>query len=236
MAPQTKEVSKARARTAGARRKRRSPEEIADRLLRAAGDEFTRCGFASATTAGIALKAGVTEAQLYRFFGSKADLFRQAIFEPLDRHLAKFNEQHLKELDEGEDIRQLTQLYVTELQRFLAQHSDMLLTLFVAQTHAPQATRGVSGIDALHTYFQRTAAMMTRMGRNKSPQVDPRLMVRISFGAVLANVMFKSWLFPSGWASDEEIDAAVVNFVIDGIRAASDAYTDPPARPSAPSS
>jgi hypothetical protein len=42
--------------------------------------------------------------------------------------------------------------------------------------------------------------------------------VRVSFVAVLACVMFKDWIFPPGMASDEEITAAINDFVMEGIR------------------
>jgi hypothetical protein len=44
-------------------------------------------------------------------------------------------------------------------------------------------------------------------------------MVRVSFVAVLASLMFKDWLFPKGLASDADIREAIVDFVIDGINA-----------------
>jgi AcrR family transcriptional regulator len=76
---------KARKGTApAARRKRRSPGELNARILKAAAAEFRRAGYIGATTAAIAQKADVTEAQLFRYFGSKSNLFREAIFRPLD--------------------------------------------------------------------------------------------------------------------------------------------------------
>ena len=70
------------------RRAKRSSEEIMQRLIAAAQDEFKRSGFMGATTAAIARKAEITEAQLFRYFSSKAELFREAVFEPLNRHFA----------------------------------------------------------------------------------------------------------------------------------------------------
>jgi hypothetical protein len=52
-----------------------------------------------------------------------------------------------------------------------------------------------------------------------TPKVDPRLMVRVSFAAVLAAVMLKDWIFPPGLADDEEISAAINEFVIFGLSA-----------------
>ena len=37
--------------------------------------------------------------------------------------------------------------------------------------------------------------------------------------AVLACVMFKDWIFPKGLASNADISAAIIDFVIDGINA-----------------
>ena len=61
------------------RRKRRSSEEVADRILEAAAEEFETAGYSGATTAAIARRAEVTEAQIFRFYGSKQELFRAAI-------------------------------------------------------------------------------------------------------------------------------------------------------------
>lgn len=203
---------------AAPRRKRRSPEEIMDRLMRAASEEFRRSGFAGATTANIARNADVTEAQLFRYFGSKAELFREAIFKPLDEHFQKFNAGRVTSARDPTDHRELSRLYITELQEFIGEHAQMLMSLVVAQTYAPGSTQGIAGIDSLRTYFERGAATMTsRIGAD--PAVDPKLMVRVSFAAVLACILFKDWLFPAGLATEDSISAAIIDFVIDGISA-----------------
>jgi len=198
------------------KRKRRSSEDIMNRLLQAAGDEFGELGYSSATTAGIARRAEVTEAQLFRYFDSKADLFREAIFKPLDRHLSEFNDKYLIESDQDVDVAEQSRLYITELQKFIRTHWKTLMSLVVAQTYAPESVRGLSEVDSLNTYFKRNAEIMSkRMGRNIT--IDPQLMVRVSFAAVLANVMFKDWIFPEGLASDEDISASIIDFVMNGI-------------------
>ena len=49
-------------------------------------------------------------------------------------------------------------------------------------------------------------------------------MVRVSFAAVLANVMFRDWLFPAGLASEHDIREAIIDFVIDGLRASQEGF------------
>src|SRR5262249_5436525 len=111
------------------RRKRRSPEDLMNRILEAAAEEFQRSGYAGATPATRARSAEVTEAQLFRYFGSKANLFREAIFKPLDAQLQHFLSQH--ELEVGQSVvrDENAALYIEDLQRFLAANADMLTTL-----------------------------------------------------------------------------------------------------------
>ena len=199
------------------RRKRRSTEENMDRIIRAAADEFKASGFTGATTAAIARNADVTEAQLFRYFASKAELFRESVFKPLNQHFLDFFHSDGRSAAEAETRDDKSRRYISELQQFLSEHSKMLMSLVVAQTYAP-GTEGVNEFDSLSTYFERGAAMMTgRMAR--IPKVDPRLMVRVSFAAVLACILFKEWIFPPGMASDGQISAAIKDFVMDGINA-----------------
>ena len=199
------------------RRKRRSPEDLMNRIVEAAGEEFRQNGYAGATTAAIARRAEVTEAQLFRYFGSKAELFREAVFKPLDQQLSNFFASHILD-DNVEAVRQSTALYIDTLQAFVRDNAKMLTSLVVAQTYDPEATQAHSAISSLSAYFDRGAAMMT--SRLTGPaKVDPKLMVRVSFAAVLACVMFKDWIFPPGMASEEEIRAAINDFVREGIGA-----------------
>lgn len=208
------------------RRKRRSREDINAALIQAAREEFKRNGYSGATTAGIARRADVTEAQLFRCFGSKAALFRASIFEPLNQHFSDFHAKNLADAAETPDLRDRARLYITELQAFIGEHSKMLVSLMIAQTYGHSEGHDAGEIDGLSAYFDRGAAMMAQRVE-KDPRIDPRLMVRVSFAAVLACVAFKDWMFPKGMASDEDISAAIIDFVIDGISASGPGFTKP---------
>ncbi len=201
-----------------ARRKRRSPDEILDLIIAAAGREFEENGYAGATTAAIARRADVTETQIFRFFASKEELFREAIFQPLNRHFSEFHSRNLADSAEAGSFPELAQRYINELQDFMGEHSRMLMSLIVAKAYMQGSTEGLSDIEGLRAYFDRGAAMMSRRTQGDA-RVAPELMVRVSFAAVLGSVMFKDWLFPPGLASEAEIREAIVDFTIDGIRA-----------------
>ncbi|MFC0203713.1 TetR/AcrR family transcriptional regulator [Novosphingobium soli] len=198
-----------------AKRRRRSSAEVADRILEAAADEFERYGYAGATTAAIARRADVTEAQIFRLHASKQDLFRAAIFTPLNRHFAAFQARSSTASGEGRD---LARAYIGELLDFMAGHSRMFLSLVVAHAYSPEATGGIDALDGLQDYFGKGEAM-SRARIEGDPPIAPELMVRVSFAAVLANLMFRDWLFPPGLASDAEIRDAIAAFVIQGIEA-----------------
>lgn len=205
-----------RVRRARSPRKRRSSEEVRLQIVAAAGDEFGQYGYSNATTAAIAQRAEATEAQIFRLFGSKSELFRVAIVEPLDRHLASFHVRLTETMGESAPFDEAARLYIEELIDFMETHAAMLMALVTASAHESDAEVGVGGLDGLRNYFERGAAMMTpRVGEN--PAIDPKLLVRVSFAAVLANVMFKDWLFPRGMRNRAAVRTAIAGFVINGI-------------------
>jgi len=197
------------------RRKRRSGPEVAKRILEAAAQEFEIAGYAGATTAAIARRAEVTEAQIFRLYGSKQDLFRAAIFGPLNEHFSAFMARAAQVEGDG---RELARAYIVELQDFMASHSRMLMSLIVASAYSPETVGSVNEMEGLKAYFEQGAAL-SRRRLDQEPKVSPDLMVRVSFAAVLANLMFRDWLFPPGLATDAEIREAIVDFVIGGIEA-----------------
>ena len=205
-----------------AKRQRRSADDILNRIVQAARAEFKRSGFAGTTTATIARRAEVTEAQLFRYFDSKATLFRETIFKPLEQQLLSFIDNHMPDVTSGTGFREMAGLYTSELQSFISENSEMLTSLVVAQTYDTGAGHGVGEINSLSTYFERGASVMSKRmktrGKN-APKVEPKLMVRVSFAAVLGCIMFRDWIFPRGLATDEEIRSAINDFVLEGISA-----------------
>src|SRR6202011_6275647 len=142
-----------------AKRTRRTRDDILNRIVKAAREEFNRSGFAGATTAAIARKAEVTEAQLFPYFGSKSNLFRETIFKPVDQHFIHFMNQHMPEIRKAASNAEMTDLYATELQRLIRENSGILASLVVAQTY--EAGTAQPAIDSLHTYFDRCASLMS---------------------------------------------------------------------------
>ncbi len=199
-----------------ARRKRRTSQEINDRILSSARETFQVLGFGGATTAAIAARAEVSEAQLFRHFPSKAALYREAVFVPLNAHFCAFLARQTKDADKAETARERARDYIVELQDFLGDHGKMLLSLLVAEAYTPEQSPRVGEIDSLSAYFDRGAAIhASRVGALS--ESDPQLMVRVSFAAMLGCVLFKDLLIPQGLASEKAIQGAVTAFMLDGV-------------------
>src|SRR6202521_2250289 len=96
------------------RRPRRSTEEIVNLIIASACEEFERNGYEGTKTAEIARKAGVAEALIFSNFGSKAKLFHDSIFNPLNRHFLDFCAAHLVESDDPEGAKEWTRQYTRE--------------------------------------------------------------------------------------------------------------------------
>jgi AcrR family transcriptional regulator len=212
-----------RAGDAGPRKKRsrRTAEESRQRLVQAARDQFRRFGFSDTTTAAIARNADTSEAHLFRHFPTKSHLFREAVFEALNEHFCAFNARYPTDIEITPNIRQQVRLYIGELQTFLREHSGLLLCLIAAQIFSTGALNGNAEIDNLNAYFERGASLMRQRVQGK-PRVDPRLLVRVSFAAVLGCVIFRDWVCPPGMARDSEVSDAIIDFVIEGINVNTD--------------
>ena len=96
--------------------KRRPAGEPRHRLLlSAAADVFNRKDYSGATTREIAEHANVGENQIFRFFGSKAGLFNEAMVVPfvelVDRHI----ERRLADPERFDHPRQAARTFIADM-------------------------------------------------------------------------------------------------------------------------
>lgn len=99
-------------------RRRLGPEERREQILRAAVAWFAEVGFAG-TTRDLARRAGVTQALLYKYFASKADL-TEAVFERV--YLGRLDPRWI------EDIREARVPIHDRLTRFYRQYTRAIFT------------------------------------------------------------------------------------------------------------
>ena len=192
--------------------RRRTGEEVVERLRGAASREFGNHGYSRTKTADIARSAGVSETLLFKYFGSKAGLFNETVFGPIERHFEEFTQRTREEFAAGGDRKDIGKRYILEMQEFLRSHSDALMLLIMSRSFENGEVNGIDKVSSLHHYFRNTSEI-ARKRIEGTPRIDPRLVACISFATILSCELFRDWLFPEGWGTDEEIHEAVADFV-----------------------
>src|SRR6516225_10666606 len=112
--------------TATMRRARGEPRRL---LLDAARTLFARQDYRGTTTREIAQAAGVTEHLLFRNFGSKAALFREALVIPFTNFADEFGMTWRALVPEETDEEELARHFVGQLYDLFVKHQGLVVTL-----------------------------------------------------------------------------------------------------------
>lgn len=108
---------------------RRAPGAARQLLLDAARELFARHDYRRTTTREIAEAAGVSEYLLFRHFGSKAGLFREALVAPFITFVESFARTWQAVVPEETDEEELARQFVGRLYDVLVENRGLLLTL-----------------------------------------------------------------------------------------------------------
>jgi AcrR family transcriptional regulator len=181
------------------RRARRAPGEIHDLILDAARRSFNERGYARATTRDIAARAEVNETLLFRNFGSKANLFAEAVLEPMADFLSQWLELTDPSTDAVSDL--LQERFTDSLYASVTENRGMLLTFFATSVFEPEvlaghaATTRVEG--ALDDLADACEERLVRLGVDTS-EMDVRISARATIAMILGVALFEEWLLPHG--------------------------------------
>jgi AcrR family transcriptional regulator len=194
---------------------RRPPGEVRRLLLDAARELFARRDYRSTTTREIAEAAGVTEYLLFRHFGSKAGLFREALVVPFTNFLDEFRNTWQSVVPEQTDEEVLTRQFVGQLYDVLVQHKGLLLTL-VASDGLSDDDIEASGIAdirrALSVLGQISAEGMSLRGmRSEQPDLPAHSTVAMIVGMVAFRTTFFGSTPPPREAIVDELVQAILH-------------------------
>ena len=194
---------------------RRPPGEARRLLLAAARNLFARRDYRSTTTRAIAEAAGVTEYLLFRHFGSKAGLFREALVVPFTSFLDQFRQTWQAVVPEQTDEEELTRQFVGRLYDVLVEHRGLLLTLVASEGLSEQdiEASGIADIRrALNVLGQISAEGMSLRGiQSAQPDLPAHSTVAMIVGMVALRSSFFGDRPPSREAIVEELVQAVLH-------------------------
>jgi AcrR family transcriptional regulator len=200
---------------AGSKATRRRRGEVRLALLDAARDLFARQDYRSTTTREIAESAGVAEHLIFRTFGSKAALFREALVEPFTTFIAEFSETFHQADPEATDEEELAAQFVGQLYDLFVEHRGLVLTLWAADTLSDEerADTGIADVKQALALLGRISAEGRDLKGVRSS--DPDLVAYSTVAMVAGMAAFRSTFFggrpPSRAAIVDELTQAILH-------------------------
>jgi AcrR family transcriptional regulator len=195
------------------RRPRGEPRRL---LLDAARELFARQDYRSTTTREIAEAAGVSEYLLFRHFGSKAGLFREALVLPFTNFVDEFGRTWQSVVPEETDEEELARHFVEQLYDVIADHRGLLLTLVASEAFSETeiADTGIADI-------RRTLGVLGQIGAEgmhirgmRSTRSD--LPAHSTVAMIVGMVALRSTFFGTKQPSREAIVDELVQAILHG--------------------
>ena len=170
--------------------------EIQQTILAAAEVAFSHSGYSSVTLKDVAAEARVAESVLYRYFPSKAALFRQALLVPLLEVLDSFSSASARYVEYAIDARSILRLLVGSLMDQLAEHRAALRSIATAEDDLPHDER-----EHLHQALADVMVSLSSVARREQDRrgtavydAGVELSMRALVGMVISLVTHDAWL------------------------------------------
>ena len=213
--PQRPAADKHVATTTPARATRRPRGEPRRLLLDAARDLFARQDYRRTTTREIAEAAGVIEPLLFRYFGSKAALFREALVVPFTSFVDDFGRTWRAVVPEDTDEDELARHFVGQLYDVFVEHRGLVVTLLASEalSEEEKADAGIADIrQALAVLGQISAEGMQLRGMQSSrPDLAAYSTVATIAGMAALRTTYFGAKQPSREAIVEELTQAILH-------------------------
>jgi AcrR family transcriptional regulator len=175
-------------------RKRLGMGQAKPLLLDAAREVFALRGFRGARTKEIADKAGVSEALLYRHFGSKAGLFEEAILEPVNSFVSEFVERWRTEWDQSRPFHETVGAFMEGMYDLMREHRSAVLALLAAEAFEDEmgGQPDHKPLFGMLKDLEEVASVETQ-SRHFDP--DPALTTRVAVTMAVAMGLLEDFLF-----------------------------------------
>lgn len=172
---------------AGAPRKRRRPGEARQLLVDAARRRFTAHGYAGTSTRDIAEEAAVSEGLLFRYFGTKKQLFHEAMVVPFATEAAAYVAQF--------DPRQPAQGFQERMFELLDRNRDLLMAVLFAEVFEQQVVDPGNSSPLGPVVRNLERLLDDDVELYGFEHIDSYVGSRLCFATVLGLTFFDRWLF-----------------------------------------
>lgn len=183
------------ARTSRPRARRRRPAEVRALLRESAAELFAAHGYTRTSTRAIATHAGVAEVLLFRHYGSKAVLFREAVHAPMLTAVRQFVDVW-SNVENATDPAAVVEDFVATLYDMLVEHRGSMTALVSAQAYTEEIGDILAGhADPITELFEELETVVLQYAATSGfTGLNPPLSSRAAVGMVLGMVVFGDWL------------------------------------------
>ena len=194
------------------RRPRGEPRRL---LLDASRDLFGRQDYRSTTTREIAEAAGVNEHLLFRYFGSKAALFRETMVVPFTSFVDDFGRTWQAVVPEETNEDELASQFVGQLYDLFVEHQGLVLTLLASEALSEEemAETGIADIRRSLAVLGRISdeGMTMREMRSSHPDLAAYSTVAMIAGMAALRSTYFGTRQPSRKAIVDELTQAILH-------------------------
>jgi AcrR family transcriptional regulator len=175
---------------------RRSPGEVRELLLSAARDLFSARGYAGTSTRDIAVKAGVSEALLFRHFGTKAQLFERAVVDPIHEFVHGYVVAWRARPESDYTPEAIVRAFVDGLYRLLTENRQLVMALVTAQAY--EELHEANDATPLSALLAELESIAGGEAAARGFHFDVVVATRVVTGMVMATALLDDWLFEAG--------------------------------------
>jgi len=177
-------------------RSRRSSATVRALVLDAARELFAAQGYERVSTREIASRAGVTQALVFRHFGTKEGLFVEAVYQPFREFVAEYAERWARLGHGGDTPARDTEIFVAGLYRLLVDNRRLLVTL-TSQIAEGKTELSVRAAGLLREIFDRLEREVSaEIEARGTRTMDAFYAVRFVFALVYGVAVLDDALFP----------------------------------------
>jgi AcrR family transcriptional regulator len=189
--------------TARRRRPRGEPKRL---LLESAVALFNAAGY-DASTREIAERAGVSVPLLFKHFGSKAGLFREAMVTPFVEFVDEFVAAHERGVGPDDDPEEVASSFIGGLYDIFSTHRGLVAVLWAASTNENSELAAAGPMDDLWAAFDKLVRVgkLAEEGRPARNEIATRAIVSMVAGMAVADRAFKGGRVPKRQEVVEEM-------------------------------
>ena len=199
-------------------RKRRPTGEPRRLILAAARELFSRRGYSDTSTRELADRAEVSETLIFRYFGSKAVLFREALVVPFVDFVDDWAERNRSgELDHLSDA-DFTKGYITDVYKLFRANRGLLAVVWAADTNEEHVLAESGVLDDVTGALTKLVDVSRSAMHHRHPEIEHRedLGSRAVLAVSAGMAAFGQSFYGGPRPSDDDIIDEVVQLILHG--------------------